>query len=177
MDDLSFWVYIIFAVVMFIIRGIKKRNESDSSTSQPANRPAQPQKKPVSFEDLLREFTEGREAEEATPEPEPRQKPVEARQLVKERRWQEENKPKTYEEGKTRRFSDEDSKKVYEDSIKRAEENKLDFERADNFKSKMKRREEEQEEHSAAEEIKNMLQDQDQAKKAIILSEILNRKY
>ncbi|MFY0605271.1 MAG: hypothetical protein JXR10_01060 [Cyclobacteriaceae bacterium] len=169
MDDIQFWLYLAFGAIYFITRMFKKKNQpADQEGEVPptANSP-----KPVSFEDLLKEFTQEKKQEveeelvqevDTTPE---------------EVKWVEENKPKKYEEGRTRRFSDDESKRIYEESIKRAEGAELTFERDEHFKSGIRRNEEQHEDNEIAVDIKEMLSDQDEAKRAIILSEILNRKY
>lgn len=175
MDDIQFWLYLAFALIYFITRGLKKKEpvkppqQDDQTERQPGR-----QSKPVTFEELLKEFTEGKQErveEEKIPQP------VEARQLVKEREWVEAQKPRNFEEGRTRRFADDESRRVYEESIKLAEGSKLDFERADSFKSKLKRRDADEEGDNVAADIKAMLQDHHSAKRAIVLGEILNRKY
>ncbi|MEQ8472162.1 MAG: hypothetical protein RIC35_13305 [Marinoscillum sp.] len=155
----------------------KKKQEDQPSNPDNNTQPTQGRsRKPVTFEELLKEFTEGREPQEEEEET-PERKPVEATQLVKERKWQEENKPEEYEEGVTRRFSDDESRRIYQESIQRAEGSKIEFKRDEHFKSKLQRAEDEGEGNDIAAEIKDMLQDRSQAQKAIVLSEILNRKY
>lgn len=176
MDDIQFWLYLVFAVIYFISRSMKKKNppKPQSRPQQQASEPAERRNRPVTFEELLQEFTEGKSQPKEAQQPEP----VEATQVVKERKWQEENKPKEFEEGRTRRFSDEESRKVYEESIKRAEGAELEFKRDEHFQSKLKSRAKREAEGSeVAADVLAMLQDQDQAKRAVVLSEILNRKY
>ena len=173
MDDIQFWLYLAFAAIYFITRMMKKKNapEPTQSAEEKSEHPER-RTRPVSFEDLLKEFTEGKQ--ESEPEA-PR--PVEARQLVKEREWVAQQKPKEFEEGRTRRFADEESRRVYEESIRLAEGSDLEFKRDEHFKSKMQRQQDEGDQQSLGADIKSMLQDADSAKKAVILSEILNRKY
>ncbi len=173
MDDIQFWLYLAFAAIYFITRMMKKKNAPEP-TQGDEREPVHTERrnKPVSFEDLLKEFTEGKqEPEREVPEP------VEARQLVKEREWVEQQKPKEFEEGRTRRFADEESRRVYQESIKLAEGADLEFKRDEHFKSKMQREQDEGDGQSLGADIKSMLQDTNSAKKAVILSEILNRKY
>ncbi|RED96113.1 hypothetical protein [Marinoscillum furvescens] len=176
MDDIQFWLYLVFGAIYFITRSLKKKNppQPKSRPQQQTDESTQRRNRPVTFEELLQEFTEGK----STPKEEEKPEPVEATQVVKERKWQEENRPKEYEEGKTRRFSDEESRKVYEESIKRAEGTELEFKRDEHFQSKLKSRaKRESESNEVAADVLAMLQDQDQAKRAVVLSEILNRKY
>ncbi|SNS76169.1 hypothetical protein SAMN05421640_1134 [Ekhidna lutea] len=165
MDDFSFWWYIIAAVIYFLTRGKKKQQPN----SRPGSENSPPPSQPKSFEDLLKEITEGR-SEPETPTYE--QEPVEI-EPVKEREKQDDRL-----EGERRAFADDESKRVYEESIKMAEGADLKFEPADQFKkgSLFKGSIDEEDEWTIADEIKDGL-NSSEAKKAVIYSEILNRKY
>lgn len=167
MDDFNFWWYIIAAVIYFLTRAKKKKQPNKPSRPGSENSPPT---RPKSFEELLREITEGTPSEEE----EPVQEPVE----IKPRREPEPVKPKSYEnEGRRRAFADEESKRVYEESIKMAEGADIEFAPNENFKSnRLFRDKSEESEPSYAEELMDGF-DADEAKKAIIYSEIFNRKY
>ncbi|MEO9474067.1 MAG: hypothetical protein ABJG41_00980 [Cyclobacteriaceae bacterium] len=173
MDDIQFWLYLGFGLIYFIVRQMKKKNASEQEQS-PQDAPTEkPYKKPVTFEELLREFT-GETTEE--------EKEVvleDYSELKKEEDHKEEVKPYKYTEDdhSRRRFADDESRKIYENSIKQAEGAELVFERDNNFKSKMTRKEQQEADSAFGREILESLQDADQAKKAVVLSEILNRKY
>ncbi|WP_421879585.1 hypothetical protein [Marinoscillum sp.] len=179
MDDIQFWIYLVFGAIYLLSRFFKKNDKDATPRRTPRPQQQQPTSrpnKPVTFEELLKEFTEGKSEEEEVEVEKP--EPVEARQLLKERKWQEENRPDFSQEGTTRRFSDEDSRRIYEESIKSAETSSASFERDDNFKLKVKSLEEEEEEQTDyAGDIASMLQNPNDARKAVILGEILNRKY
>ncbi|WP_425391414.1 hypothetical protein [Ekhidna sp.] len=166
MDDFSFWWYIIAAVIYFLTRGKKKKEQPSRPGSE--NNPPKPSQ-PKSFEDLLREITEGRTEEE--------QPPVKQEPMVVKKDIEEEN---IRLEGERRSFADEESKKIYEESIKMAEGADLEFKPDENFHSpslfKGSKHEEEDEEWTIADEIRDGL-NSTEAKKAVIYSEILNRKY
>lgn len=177
MDDIQFWLYLAFALIYFITRSFKKKEpKKPAGGSSPRQESSGPERKPVTFEELLKEFTEGREAgderEEVTAES--RQKAEEEEWLKKQRETEEEE---VFEEGRTRRFSDEESKRIYEESIRKVAENSPDFKSDEHFRSKLVRVEAQEETHTLAEDIRDMLQDQEDVKKAIVMSEILNRKY
>ncbi|WP_436516530.1 hypothetical protein [Ekhidna sp. To15] len=166
MDDFSFWWYIIAAVIYFLTRGKKKKeqpNERPGSENNP------PTNKPKSFEDLLKEITEGR------PEEEPiiQQEPV----VIDTRESEKESQSL---EGERRVFADDESRKVYEESIKMAEGADIEFAPDENFQEprlfKGTDKDEEEEEWSIADEIRDGL-NSEEAKKAVIYSEILTRKY
>jgi len=183
MDDFKIWIYVIAGALYLISRAFKSKG-GDAVPKKPERRspntPTGRPNKPVSFEELLKEFTEGnagREEEEYKEQP----RPVEARQVVAERKWVEENRwdDDIRNEGRNRKFADDESKRVYEESIKNAEGAKLDFERDEHFRIKLKDRKQEEEENESefASDIASMLRNPEDARKAVILGEILNRKY
>lgn len=176
MDDIQFWIYLIFGGIYLVSRFLKKNKKDDTPSRVPKPQQGTPsgrQSKPVSFEELLKEFTEGRsEQEDVVEEAEPIR--VEPRKLQ-----QEPVKVEDFSrEGRNRQFSDEDSRKIYEESIKNAEGAALNFERDEHFQIKLKSRGQDEESNSeVASEIAEMLRNPDSARKAVILGEILNRKY
>lgn len=169
MDDFSFWWYIIAAVIYFLTRGKKKKEDP---TSRPGSENNPPPSQPKSFEDLLREITEGRPSDEPTY----KQEPVE---IIKEDNKEDEIEKRRFE-GERRAFADEESRRVYEESIKMAEGADIEFERDEHFQQprvlKGIHRSREEEEWSIADEIRDGL-NSSEAKKAVIYSEILTRKY
>jgi len=65
MDNIQFWVYVIIGVIYLISRSRKKPNQTQGDfpdIDRPSRQP-EPQQKPISFEDLLREITEAKEPE------------------------------------------------------------------------------------------------------------------
>jgi hypothetical protein len=167
MDDFSFWWYIIAAVIYFLTRGKKKKEQPNS---RPGSENNPPKSQPKSFEDLLREITEGRTQEE---QPTYKQEPIE----IEEEEVEEDNRRL---EGERRAFADDESRKVYEESIKMAEGADLEFEPDEKYKTprlfKGLEKQQEEKEWSIADEIRDGL-NSSEAKKAVIYSEILNRKY
>ncbi len=169
MDDFNFWWYIIAAVIYFLTRGKKKKQ-------QPKNRPESenkpPKSQPKSFEELLKEITDGRLGEEE-PEPTIQQEPL----VIKEEKKEREESIRL--EGEKRTFADDESRRVYEESIKMAEGADIAFEPNEHFKEpKLFKgsKSEEEKEWTIADEIRDGL-DSNEAKKAIIYSEILSRRY
>ena len=169
MDDFNFWWYIIAAVIYFLTRGKKKKQPTNSRPGT-ENRPQTSQ--PKSFEDLLKEITEGREPEPEPAKSIPQQKPVVIRDEEEERRKAREA------EGRKRMFADDESKRVYEESIKMAEGADLEFNPSEHYREPrlFKGEEEVDKEPTIADEIRDGL-NTSEAKKAIIYAEILNRKY
>lgn len=169
MEDFNFWWYIIAAVIYFLTRGRKKKQPGKPARPGSENNPPS---RPKSFEELLREITEGTSATD--PETaEPAQEP----ELVPKRE-PEAQKPKPQERDRSKRvFADDESRRVYEESIKMAEGADIQFEKGEQYKSdRLFKHEEEEPEQSFAAELMDGF-DGDEAKKAIIYSEIFNRKY
>lgn len=174
MDDIQFWLYLLFAVIYFVSRALKKKDpkKTEKRTASRNSTPEErPQRKPVSFEELLQEFTEGRKPE--VEEPEYEEEPAYEQRIEEPKREEE----PVFEEGITRRFSDVESKRIYEESIAKAEGAEIAFQHDDDFKSKLQRTADKEQSSGVAQEIRDMLQNPNDARKAIVLGEILNRKY
>ncbi len=183
MEDFQFIIYLIIGAIYIISRALKGKNKNNQPQQRPPRRPQQTQNKPQSqsqppksFEDILAEF--GKRMEEQI-QPEvievQEEKPI----------VQQAPKPKAqpaFEEGRTRRFADEESRRIYEEAIVRSEGADLKFEanqkyKTDSLKMGFSAYDKEKEENEFAKEIRESLSDSDSAKKAVILSEILNRRY
>ncbi|WP_258104978.1 hypothetical protein [Marinoscillum sp. MHG1-6] len=154
---------------------MRKKKVQDEYQEEGMDVPQQTRNRPKTFEELLREFTDEQSeehketmldefAEDQRNEPDPVTEP-------------ETHKPGERDRSK-RTFADDESKRVYEESIKMAEGSDIQFERDSHFTSGIKRREDpEEEENPIGKEILAALQNPNEAKKAVVLSEILNRKY
>ena len=162
MEDYNFLWYILAAIIYIISRSRKKKQAPNSRPGS-ENAPP-PERKPVSFEELLREVTgEG--------EPEPAPEPVQRRQTPVETKERESQRL----EGKRRAFADEESKRIYEESIKKAEGADIDYKRDEHFRLSSSFQEQEEEEYTFADEIRDGIAAD--PTKAIIYNEILSRKY
>ncbi|CAD5266557.1 MULTISPECIES: hypothetical protein [unclassified Imperialibacter] len=186
-------IYIVMAIIYFVVRNLKKkpkapevqerRSQSDDdyeSQPEPTSTP------PMSFEDLLKELTSGGKTAQKPPQqpaPEPSRSfefPSDGKNYEDVHDEWEDKEIATVKEGShTRLFSDEETKRIYQESIhidhSKDDELSAQLERA---KSRFKEFEIKEEDNSAfRDEIVDMLSDQHGAKKAIILGEILNRKY
>ena len=187
MDNIQFWIYVIFAIIYFVAKNFKKTQKEDTPQrpSRRVNPDGRSTPQPQSFEELLEEIT-GRKSIKT--QEEDVQDPFEPRPVME--RYQE---PKPWEEkereiarrnefeleGRNRKFADEESRRVYEESIKLAEGAVLDYGVDQKYASKKVLREtaEEKQTNKMASEIKAMLSNPDDARKAVILSEIFQRKY
>ncbi len=171
MDDYQIVWYLLAALIYFLTRKKKKAPTSRPGTE---NNPA-PETPSKTFEDLLREITG-----EADPGQEVVQEvPQEVIEQMEEVKPQEEVQEQQRLEGERRAFADEESRRIYEESIKRAEGHSLEYEPDENYHEPRLFKgmdAEEEEEYTFADEIRDGLS-AGEARKAIIYSEILNRKY
>jgi hypothetical protein len=157
MDDIQLILYIAFVLFAIISRVLKSRKKENAKQSGQPQQQAAPERK-ISFEDLLKEFTQEPKEEEYQPESVP--EPVERF----ERSYQE----------------DEAAEKVYQESIaatKKYEQlaKETDDRHTGQFTHFKNYAEEDTEEEVS--EYADLFHDHDSAKKAIILSAIINRKY
>lgn len=182
MDDFNLWWYLIAAVIYFLTRAKKKKKAQGPNPTSQQPRPNQsrpgteniPPSRPKTFEELLEEIT-GQKEEVKPVEQEPVViEPVKTRYEIEE----EERAEQRRLEGERRIFADDESKRVYEDSIKQAEGADIKFERDEHFKQARlsKQPEVEEDEYTFADEIRDGLSSSE-ARKAVIYSEILNRRF
>jgi hypothetical protein len=169
MDDIQFWLYIVFGLIYFVGRFLKKKNAPKEPVNEEMTSTTSSPQKTRTFEDLLKEFTT--EEEEVVNPTEP------AFERKVQMRTPEKSKNSAFEEGVSRQFSDEESKKVYEQSVKRAEGFELEFAPDEHFKSKIQSPTTEEVPSQFASSIRESLSDPEEAKKALIYAEIFNRKY
>lgn len=166
MDNLENYFYILFAVIYIISRIIKARSKQKQSTPQqqgqrrvqPTGQQRQKPKKTFSFEDILKEFEKnlaGEEEEAAYEKPLPvkeikheKPAPTPVKSYV--------NKPNKYESYQGKSIKEEIEL-----------ERNTAFVRSENYSIT----------DDVASEYVKMLQDPDGFKNAIVLSEIINRKY
>lgn len=170
MDDFNFLWYILAAILYFLTRSRKKKKPQHPSRPGTDNQPKNP---PKSFEELLREIT-------GEPKPEPSE-PVKQEPLVVEKPDPVSlaDKEEKRLEGERRMFSDEESRQIYEESIRQAEGADLTFERSEHFKQPgllLRTGKPKGKKYTIADEIRDGLTSKE-AKKAIIYSEIIHRKY
>lgn len=177
MDDIQFWIYVIFAIIYFIAKNYGKSKKKSGPDTPDPDRP-QTAARPRSFEDLLEEITGNRTLEEAEDGGQD-----EDERYLQPKPWEQKQVDPSVEEKKSktleRRFADDESRRIYEESIKMAEGSDIDYTREGHPEIKRLKSTAslEPDTPSPADEIRDMLADTDSAKKAIILGEILNRKY
>ncbi|MDE0472478.1 MAG: hypothetical protein OXH57_11110 [Ekhidna sp.] len=165
MDDFNFWWYILAAVIYFLTRRKKKQPQKGSAPNT-ENTP-QKNQRPKSFEELLQEITGGNQPEL------PKQEPVE---IKTEKKQLSEDEKAIQGEEEERVFTDDESRHVYEESVRMAEKADSPFGRDDHFKEPRLFQEKDDNKKSYFEELMDGF-DTDEAKRAVIYSEILNKKY
>jgi hypothetical protein len=172
MDNIENYLYILFALIYIISRVIKARSKQKQQGSPkqpqqqtPVSKPVQqqnqpPRKKAFSFEDILKEFEKNLAGEEESAY----EKPLPVKEIKYEKPRpipvkEVEKKPNPYDAYKSTSYK----------SIKEEIESdrKSSFTRSENYSIK----------DDVAGEYVKMLQDPQGFKNAIVLSEIINRKY
>ena len=160
--DIELILYIIFLAIVLLTRLLKGKKENVPPAQQEQTMHDVPHEQPhrrPTFEELLREFTSEREVEEPEPEKKAGREYVEAVDIR----------------------DDSETEEVYRRSVKEARNLKTLDEQVDldapipRLKSFEKT--ETVEESDITRDIFESLQDAEGAKKAIILSEIINRRY
>lgn len=161
MDDIGTVLYIVFLALYIISRAFKKKGKKpvtrQPNAPQAEDEQTSQKERPVSFEDLLKEFTEQR-----TEAKRPKPKEQEA----------------TFEKEE---FDDSRVQETFESSVREAKEFKtldeqVDLEIkpliSDHFEAY-----EQEEEYTFADEIRDSFANPDDARKAIILKEVLDRRF
>ncbi|MEJ0032075.1 MAG: hypothetical protein WDO15_17625 [Bacteroidota bacterium] len=180
---LSFWIYIIVAIVFAVIRQMKKSAKQVGETPQKTSGDDNSPNKPMTFEELLREIQASKTpAPPQTPAPLPAKttyKPVKSYDVDYDDDLEEE--AKGLETIPTRKYDDSRSTELYEKAKKEAfyrpsleETMKLsttdmEFGHFKEYDAPSKR--------SIASEVLENFKDPEGFKKAFIMSEILKRKF
>ncbi len=175
MENPEILFYIVAGLLYFLLRGRKKkkktisppkpaRERSEKESGHPAEEPQ------LSFEELLKELTG--QAAKTAPDPVKEQKPVP----------ETEYKPKPLV-SETRPLPSFDDRKIKEKFKKATGDKKLKTisdiveEQKDVLSGRFKGFRIKEEENKLAAELKAMLRDSGDVKKAVVLAEILNRRY
>lgn len=185
-------IYIVFAIIYFVVRILRKKQSPPPPAQRGAERTdyddeqdTSPQGQPMSFEDLLRELAGEKKEQPQAAKPAP--KPTSTFEFPSDGtnyedvhdEWEDKELATLKEGHSTRIFADEESKRIYQEAIhiESAKDDQLD-EQLKKAKGRFAEFQIEEDNSSAfREELVDMLSTQDGAKKAIVLSEILNRKY
>lgn len=180
--DTEFWIYVIIGIIYFVSRFFKKNEQPGADipeSSKPQSGP-RPESRPMTFEELLREITEGKTATEQ-PRPEPRvpetripepvipPRPVyeDAQRSLESIDVDEEEqlpKWKAYEEP----FAQNANRVSLEETL-RLEDTVVEFRKFEAF--------EQRKEKKLLDDYIKMLRDPQSLRQAIVLSEILKRKF
>lgn len=164
MDDYKVLLYIIFGVIWMISRVMKSRKKRQAQQQQESEESYKAPQKEVSFEDLLKEFTQGDQQEKPVPEyeePVRYEEPIYEEPIIEKPSWA---------------GSDEEATSVYERSIRDAETVDMADQGHDHHLERFAVFEEEEEDTFLA-DLSTELQEEDGLKKAVIYKEILDRKH
>jgi len=184
--DAEFWIYIIIGIIYFVSRMLKKPEAPPPPrprrNREAAEGPEPEAPRPISFEELLREIVEGKQVQEPRPRevPKPRRVPEpvpmyeayeqdpgeEARSLEEIAVDEEPVAPrwKSYEEIPAAN----PERRSLEETL-RLEDTVVDFSRFDAFEKRDERR--------VSDEYMKFLRDPQTLKQAVVMSEILKRKF
>lgn len=172
MDNIENYLYLAFAVIYIISRIIKASKKQKGSQPQQTRQPGQPQARPInqqqpkpkktfSFEDILKEFEKnlaGEEEETAYEKPLP-VKEIEHKKPAPEPVRSIESKPNKYESYQEQDYATS--------GFKKEDDKETVFARNEKYSIT----------EDVASDYVKMLQDPEGFKNAVVLSEIINRKY
>jgi len=165
-DSLQVIIYIVFLAIYIISRALKsKKKPLPSKPREEIHGDTETEEAPpLSFEDILRELTTGQKSQ--------RREPLPQKSKVPDKREYEFNDDVP---------DDDEIQEVYEESVRKAKAYKTidEIVELDDTSLVFKEYEKEKEEdrNPFAREIRSMLQNPEDARKAIILKEILDRKF
>ncbi len=182
--DEKILIYIVLGVIYFLFNKLKKKNPQDQSDSEQPSNDAEPdynRPKPVSFEDLLREITEGKQPKTIEPpviQQQPMYVPQAPRPVYVDYDDEIEEEEKNLE---TVTFNQERSNEIYENAKKQAFnrpslEESLSLADVNTTFGKFKEFDIKVEKSNLPEYVKD-LRDPKGFKRALILNEVLNRKH
>lgn len=181
--DEKIWIYIVIGIIYFLFNRLKKKSPQEEPDSErPSNESASDYDKsrPVSFEDLLREITEGKQPKPAEPVVQQRQEyaPQAPRPVYVDYDDEIEEEEQNLEKVT---FDQERSNEIYENAKKQAFnrpslEESMNLADVNTTYGKFKEFEAKTERNILSEYVKD-LRDPKGIKRALILNEVLNRKY
>ncbi len=189
MGDVQFWLYVIIGIIYIVSRILKKSQaaEREAQDKTPERRRAEvrrerevKEEQPMTFEDLLREITEGKMGRERTSEPKP--EPVrpqqrhsnydeevadEAEEVLEDINYDYRTRDNLYRE------YDEAKQQAFE---RKSLEETMTLESTDMSYGKFKEFQTQEKKHPMKQYLEG-LHDPENLKKAFIVSEILQRKF
>ena len=182
--DAQFWIYVVILAVFFLSRLLKKPEQATGEapeSQRPGRRapartsqPSTETPRQLTFEELLREITEGKQAQKHTPEPEPvpayesyETDPGEEARSLEDVNFDEAdnaNRWKPYEEIPARTVE----RKSLEETL-RLQDTAINFGKFHAFETKHRAR--------SADEYIKLIRNPTTLRQAVVMSEILKRKF
>ena len=171
MDDIQTILYIVIGVIYLLFRVLRKKSPKlpppDTQEDVDVAPQAQPKKQPHSFEELLREIT----GKSQKPQTEAEEKELE----------EFESEPQVEAQRSRPLISDQSAQATFKESVKEAEKRRMPVLDVKPLKSKLGIPQEylpdKDAKNSLAREIASSLGNTRDIKKAIVINEILTRKY
>jgi len=180
----QFWIYVIIGVIYFLSRLLKKPEQAGGESPEAPRAPQRRSRqsgqttgespKPLTFEELLREITEGKQAQRPQSQrpPEPEYETLETDVGEEAKSLEDVSIDETedarifqaYEEAKRQVFE----RKSLEETLK-LQDTDVDFQRFDVFESQKKQR--------LRDDYLRLLRSPNSIRQAVVLSEILKRKF
>lgn len=180
--DAQFWIYIVIGVIYFLSKLLKKPEEVPGETpgkqhpgrSVDKGHPPTEQPRQLTFEELLREITEGKQPPKPEPQPtqEPRYErfddhPEEEAQSLERVDFDEAEDARIFQKYEdAQRLANQ--RKSLEETL-RLEDTVVDFKRFGAFEKKSSR--------DVLQDYLNITRDRERLKQAVVMSEILKRKF
>jgi hypothetical protein len=189
--DAQFWIYIVIGVLYFLSRFFKKpeqgAEEAPKSQQPERRRPVRTEQtateepRPLTFEELLREITEGKQAQkrQPMPEPEPEHEPVPRYEPYEQAMGEE---ARSFEDVRTDEVESARKWKPYEQVIQEAPERRsleetlrlqdtvVSFGKFAAFDKK-------QDQKKILNDYIKIIRNPESLKQAVVMSEILRRKF
>ena len=180
----QFWIYIIIAVIYFLSRLLKKPEQESGESADPPRpvrrRPGESQQtvgerpKALTFEELLREITEGKQAQKSKPEPTPEnQYESFETDLGEEARSLEEVNIDEADDARTFKAYEDAKRQVFErkslEETLSLKDTVVDFRKFDVFERRQQKR--------STDDFIKLLRNPVTLKQAVVMSEILKTKF
>ena len=176
--DVQFWIYIIIGVIWFLAKLLKKPEQppEEAQETRPTRRPASQttteKPKPLTFEELLREITEAKQPPRPVLQPAPPQRRYESfdddlhdeAQSLEEVGRNDEEIFKKYEEAKSQVFQ----RSSLEDTL-RLQDTVMDYGKFKEFEVKKTRK--------LSDDYLEIFRNPEGLRQAVVMSEILKRKF
>jgi hypothetical protein len=182
--DAEFWIYIVIGAIYFLSRLFKKQEQPTGESPEPqrperripgqSGPPPTDAPRPMTFEELLREITEGKQAQKRPPQPvpQPEYESYEKDIVDEARSLEETNFEETERATKWKAYEGIPASNIERRSLEetlRLEDTVVNFRKFDVFENKDQNR--------LSDDYIRILRNPQTLKQAVVMSEILKRKF